>query len=277
MKKNLALLFIALTYILTWSVEIPAALAKHGQVSIHIPKALQMICTLSPGIVALLLTMFFFKKRGMRFLTKGIVKWRVKFRWYLFLIISSLVFCGLSLFFYNLICAQHVRPDQFYNFLFYFLLILPLSALWEEIGWRGFLLPILQKNHTPLQASLIIGLVWGLWHLPIYLAIDPYGEKTLLYFDVMFIGCFAISILQTWFYNATNGSLLICILFHNSINTSAAYFYGNLKGAEFRPLVIFVLLLSAAAIMLLIKTRGMLPMDRRSVAVAELEVPKGNA
>ena len=250
-----------LTYILTWSVEIPVALTKHGYTAINISKGLQTICTLSPGIVALILTAIFFKKNGLKTLLKAVVKWRVKFKWYIIIIILSIALCGLSLLLFNWTYGQINNPDPAYNFIFCFILILPLSALWEEIGWRGFLLPILQEKYTPLKASIIIGFVWGLWHLPIYLAIDPYGNKTINYFLFMFIGCFALSIIATWLYNSTKGSLLICILFHNAINTSAAYFYGNLKGNEFRPLIILIVLLVVATICICFKTKGSLNED----------------
>ena len=258
MKKHLGFLFVALTYILTWSVEIPVALTKYGYATINISKGLQTICTLSPGIAAIILTGIFFKKSGLKILCKKIVKWRVRFRWYVLMIFLSIVLSGLSLLLFNWMYAQINKPDHVYNFVFYFILILPLSALWEEIGWRGFLLPILQEKYTPMKASLIIGFVWGLWHLPIYLALNPYGDKTIIYFLFMFIGCFALSIIETWFYNSTKGSLLICILFHNTINTSIVYFYGNVKGEEFRPFIILVALLVIASLGILFKTKGSL-------------------
>jgi len=258
MKKHAGFLFVLLTYILTWSVEIPVALTKHGYIAINISKGLQTICTLSPGAVALILTAIFFKKNGLKTFLKAIVKWRVKFKWYIIIIILSIALCGLSLLLFNWAYGQINNPDPAYNFIFYFILILPLSALWEEMGWRGFLLPILQEKNTPLKASIIIGFVWGLWHLPIYLAINPYGDRTFSYFLFMFIGCFALSIIETWLYNSTKGSLFICILYHNAINTSAAYFYGNLKGQEFRPLIIFIVLLVITAISVCFKTKGSL-------------------
>ena len=251
-------IFVFLTYILTWSVEIPMALIKHGHIAINFPKGLQTICTLSPGIVAILLTAIYFGKNGLRSLFKAIVKWRVKFRWYIIIVILVIALCGLSLQIFNWIAGQSFKPDEPYNFVFYFILILPLSALWEEIGWRGFLLPVLQEKYTALKASFIVGFIWGLWHLPIYLALNPYGDKTIIFFLIMFIGCFALSIIATWLFNSTKGSLLICILFHNAINTSAAYFYGNLKGAELRPLIILVVLLIASAIIICFKTKGSL-------------------
>ena len=258
MKKHVGFIFVLLTYILTWSIEIPMALTKHGYTAINISKGLQTVCTLSPGMVAILLTGIYFGKNSLKSLFKAIVKWRVKFKWYLIIIILGIALCGLSLLIFNWITGQSILPDQPYNFVFYFILILPLSAFWEEIGWRGFLLPVLQEKYTAIKSSLIIGFVWGLWHLPIYLAINPYGDKTIIFFIMMFIGCFALSIIATYLYNSTKSSLLICILFHNAINTSAAYFYGNIKGEELRPLLIWILLLIVSAVLIFFKTKGSL-------------------
>ncbi len=258
MKKHIGFIFVLLTYLLTWSVEIPIALTRHGYASINISRSLQTICTLSPGIVAIILTAIYFGKNSLKSLFKAIVKWRVKFKYYLIIIIVCIALCGLSLLIFNWITGQSIMPDQPYNFVFYFILILPLSAFWEEIGWRGFLLPVLQEKHTAIKSSLIIGFVWGLWHLPIYLAINPYGDKTIIFFLMMFVGCFALSIIATYLYNSTKGSLLICILFHNAINTSAAYFFGNLKGAELRPFLIWILLLIVSAVIIFFKTKGSL-------------------
>ena len=159
MKKYVGFLFVLLTYILTWSVEIPTALTKHGYAAINISKGLQTICTLSPGIVAILLTAIYFGKPSLKVLFKGIVKWRVEFKWYIIIMILGIGLCGLSLLIFNWIFGQNIKPDNPYNFAFYFILILPLSALWEEIGWRGLLLPILQEKYTALKASLIIGFI----------------------------------------------------------------------------------------------------------------------
>ena len=265
MRIILAFLFVLLTYILTWSVEIPIALARYGYSGTNIPNAIRTICTLSPGIVAIILTAFYFGRNGLKSLFKEIVKWRVKFKWYSIIFILGIVLCALSLLIFDGMSTENIRPDNPYNFVFYFLLILPLSALWEEIGWRGFLLPQLQEKYTSLKSSFIIGFIWGLWHLPIYLALNPYGDKTIIFFFIMFIGCFALSVIATWLFNSTKGSLFICILFHNAINTSAAYFYGNLKGAELRPLIILVALLVTSAIIICFITKGSLNENRELI------------
>jgi hypothetical protein len=75
---------------------------------------------------------------------------------------------------------------------------------------------------------------------------------------MIFIGCFVLSIITPYLYNSTKGSLLTCILFHNAINTTTAYFLGNLKGEELRPLLIWILLLKVSAVIILFKTKGSL-------------------
>src|SRR6476646_9949192 len=119
MRKHAGFLFVLLTYILTWSVEIPVALAKHGYAAINISRRLQTICTLSPGIVAVILTGIFFKKNGLKALLKAVVKWRIKFKWYFIIIILGIALCGLSFLLFNWTYSQINKPDADYNFLFY--------------------------------------------------------------------------------------------------------------------------------------------------------------
>ena len=87
------------------------------------------------------------------------------------------------------------------------------SPLLEELGWRGFALPMLQDKFNALGSSLILGLLWGAWHLPLILA---YGDNIPAYLALMI----AHTILMSWVFNSTAGSLLIAILFHASLNVS---------------------------------------------------------
>jgi membrane protease YdiL (CAAX protease family) len=87
----------------------------------------------------------------------------------------------------------------------------------EEIGWRGYLLPRLGKRHTPLESSIIVGLLWGIWHLPRYL---EQGGGPFVLFMIRIV---ADSILYTWLFNRTGGSLLLTTIFHASGNTAGAF------------------------------------------------------
>lgn len=89
----------------------------------------------------------------------------------------------------------------------------------EEIGWRGFALPRLQKIYSPLVASLLLGVVWALWHLPLYFngqytADSNSGPAALMGILFRFEWSLPISIIFTWVYNRARGSLLVMILFH---------------------------------------------------------------
>ena len=98
----------------------------------------------------------------------------------------------------------------------------------EELGWRGFALPRLQQHRNALDASILLGLIWGLWHLPLYFVLGT-GQSELLRAGtspVFAIGGFigwtiGLSVLFTWLFNQTGGSLIVVILFHASVNLAA--------------------------------------------------------
>jgi membrane protease YdiL (CAAX protease family) len=93
------------------------------------------------------------------------------------------------------------------------------ANLWEEIGWRGFVLPRLQKRFSPLGSSLILGFFWSLWHLPLLL--NPTEEMSVIPIWAELPYSLALSVLYTWLYNKANGNLAVVTLAHAMINTVA--------------------------------------------------------
>jgi membrane protease YdiL (CAAX protease family) len=91
------------------------------------------------------------------------------------------------------------------------------GSLGEEIGWRGFLLPRLLRRNSPLAASLILGVVWALWHLPVdlYAGYLLEGPAAIL---IRTITLLPVAILFTWFYLQSTGNLLVALFLHTSIN-----------------------------------------------------------
>lgn len=89
------------------------------------------------------------------------------------------------------------------------------AGLSEELGWRGFALTHLQNRFSPLVSSLMVGVAWGLWHFPnyVYRVPFPWPEFTIYLWTVC-----ALSIVFTWIYNATGGSLIACICLHGAVN-----------------------------------------------------------
>ena len=91
------------------------------------------------------------------------------------------------------------------------------GSLGEELGWRGYALNELQKKHCPLKAALIIGLLWGTWHAPLWLLSGYNGIDLILYSLSFMIGILGISIIISFFYNL-NRNLLVPIVIHQAFN-----------------------------------------------------------
>lgn len=91
----------------------------------------------------------------------------------------------------------------------------------EELGWRGYVLDLLQERWNALTASLILGAVWSVWHLPMFFIPGSYqsglGIGTVAFW-LFFLAIVPLSIPFTWIYNNTNRSILAAILFHAMIN-----------------------------------------------------------
>jgi membrane protease YdiL (CAAX protease family) len=111
------------------------------------------------------------------------------------------------------------------------------GALGEEIGWRGFALPRLLRSNSPFKASLILGLIWGVWHAPIYF-VSGSGQNDMLQrggsfamlFPAFVVWTLGLAVLFTWLYKLTHGNLLIAILFHTAVNTAA--FFPSVIGVQ---------------------------------------------
>ena len=94
--------------------------------------------------------------------------------------------------------------------------------LGEELGWRGYALPKLLQRFSPLVASLILGMVWSLWHLPtFFLPGTPQYQQPVVAFLIMTT---VYSIMLSWIFLHSRGSVLIATLFHGAINVSQGFF-----------------------------------------------------
>ncbi|NTV65837.1 MAG: CPBP family intramembrane metalloprotease, partial [Oscillochloris sp.] len=99
------------------------------------------------------------------------------------------------------------------------------GPLGEEAGWRGFALPRLQARHSPLVASLLLSVVWGLWHTPLHLqgvyhGIFPDGVPGIL---LRIVTTVPTTIIFTWLYNRTGGNLWLLVLLHTALNNSSGF------------------------------------------------------
>jgi hypothetical protein len=110
----------------------------------------------------------------------------------------------------------------------------------EEVGWRGYALPRLARRFGFTRASILLGLVWSCWHLPIFFlpGADKYGQS----FPVWTLQVVALSVAITWLYAHTNGSLLLTMLMHSAVNQTV----GIVPSANLHPGNPFTLSVSLA-------------------------------
>jgi len=88
----------------------------------------------------------------------------------------------------------------------------------EETGWRGFALPHLQKNRSAANATLILALLWAFWHFPAFFFRDTYVDLGVLGFPMFAFMMIFTTMVFTWLYNSTSGSVWIVIVFHAFFN-----------------------------------------------------------
>ncbi|MFB0504953.1 MAG: type II CAAX prenyl endopeptidase Rce1 family protein [Candidatus Bathyarchaeia archaeon] len=184
----------------------------------------------TPNISAVIvLRLVLREKDGVRKLVSGWTKWRVDGFWYL-VALSPLFIDFVSAGVYVLLGNTPPGPEEDMDFLssllacvFRFFYWLVTAGLGEELGWRGFALPRLQAHYNALESSIILGVIWGLWHLPGWLVGTIIGASyDMRSFLVVMLSTVPASILITWVFNNTQGSLLLASFFHTSWNFSAS-------------------------------------------------------
>jgi membrane protease YdiL (CAAX protease family) len=105
-------------------------------------------------------------------------------------------------------------------FIVFFLLV---AVLGEEIGWHGVGLPALQQKNTALKASMILGFLWGIWHLPFWLLLDSFNQYGVGYIGMNLLLVLPLTFYSTWFFNHARFSILLPVAFHlifNIVNTA---------------------------------------------------------
>jgi hypothetical protein len=114
----------------------------------------------------------------------------------------------------------------------YFFLMLVIGGGQEEIGWRGYAQEPLQEKIGVIPASLVIGLIWGIWHLPLwFMTGDLHSAYSFLAFVMMTT---SISIMYAWLYNSS-GKKLVVVMFFHAMNNTAAPLLPFLHGTEGKP------------------------------------------
>src|SRR5215203_1281761 len=216
LRRHPLVTFFLLVFIITWVVWVPRASgAPLGVVG--------QAWTWAPAIAALLAAALTGGRGALRELGSRLVRWRVGWQWYLVVILGPAVFSLAVAGVYTLFggsWAEAAPPAILAGPLLLlplFLAILTLTdGLGEELAWRGFALPRLLTQYNALVASLILGVIWALWHLPLV-----WAEGNAMFHQpvwLLLVDITAKSVLFTWVFLHTRGSVLIAMLFHGATN-----------------------------------------------------------
>ena len=226
--------YFVLAFAGTWLLFLPVVLGKNtnglGLLPYTLPfllfAALVLPATFAgPTLAAFLVTAVTEGKPGVRYLLRRYVQWRVGIRWYLFVFFGYLLLFLVATSFF-LGAAPFTALMQNWSLLFTVylpaILVFPGIITWgEEPGWRGFALPRLQQRYGPLLGSLILGCLHGVWHLPAFFTIQL-GPFSLLSYATNILNIMIVTLLWTWVFNNTKGSILLAVLNHAAFNASLA-------------------------------------------------------
>jgi membrane protease YdiL (CAAX protease family) len=225
-QKNSLVAYFILAYAISWTFMFAVAASARGWIEAKVPYSVHYLASFGPMLSALIVTAITGGVAAVRRLLGGLLKWRVPLRYYAFAIVGP-----IALFIFAVLLSRLVtgdwpnlsllgEADYLGNIGIPGVLLLWFFSygMGEEVGWRGFALPRLQRTRPAANAALLLGLIWACWHLPAFLYRDTYVEMGLLGFPMLLVSvCFA-SVMFAWLYNSTGGSLLLVILFHVFFN-----------------------------------------------------------
>jgi membrane protease YdiL (CAAX protease family) len=258
LKRHSLVIGITLMFALTWPID----LANSGVLPIKFPFLVYLFLGWGFGIASVIMTGLTLGKEAVITLLKRFLIWRVGWKWYLapFLLAPALIVGGV----YLNAALTGVPPDFstvmaykiFGKSAYLPLFILPFFmvdfiANGEEIGWRGYVLPRLQAKYGALTSTLILGVIWGFWHLPKFLS--HWNTVSFVWFMVHTM---AISVVYTWLYNSTKGSLLLVTLFHAASNATGVFMpmANTVSSGNMGAYIMYILLETVAAIIIVIAT-----------------------
>jgi uncharacterized protein len=218
--------FFLLTYAVTWTFFIAAVTISHkaalsDQTTTVVAGLFVFAGTIAPALVAIAVSVRAGGISRTRALLDRLFLWRMGARWYVFAVgyMATIKFMvGLT---HRVMIGSWPRFDHqpFVVVIATMIVSTPFQS-GEEIGWRGYALPLLAERIGFARGSVLLGLVWGCWHLPLFFLRVPGNDEYGQSFPVWALGVTALSVAFAWLYTHVNGSLLLTMLMHSAVNNT---------------------------------------------------------
>lgn len=232
-KSNPVLIFFIITFAISW-IGFIAAVGPGGFGSANVWQtstlAFAVMAMLAgPAISGLMMTGIVDGREGYRQLITRLTKWRVDIRWYAIAILTAPVLSVTVLLTFSISCPLFTAENKIAILIP--AIIAGLSTVFEEIGWTGFAVPKLRKRYSILKTGVIVGVLWGLWHVLQQLYISgtyaggiPFAIYVSISLFNTITGLTAYRILLVWI-NDRTGSLLLTTLMHASLTASNIFIF----------------------------------------------------
>jgi membrane protease YdiL (CAAX protease family) len=251
-KRYPVVAFFVLTFVISWALFLPGIAVSQGWLGQDWDwaRSLSVAGNFGPSLAGLLLTRLLYGHEGLRDLRVRLQRRGVPNWW---LAVALLLPIGVNL---AALGLGYILPDSafaaaeypWFAFPLVFAVVFLTAGIAEEIGWRGFALPHLQRYRDALVSSVILGVVWALWHLPAWWLADNVHQD--LNFPVFMLGTVGFSIVLTWLSNSTRSSLFLPILMHTAMNASR----GVITSATVGIVPLHVVIIWLVAVVIIVRT-----------------------
>ena len=269
MRKHPLFSFFFMAYAFSWLISTPYVLSSWGILPAGYNLALLLFALRAyagPTLAAIIVTSITDGRGGLHRLRHRITQWRAGWRWYVFILVGipALLLLGVIVQ-PGLLASFQGLSRVIVSYPIVFVAVFLEIGLPEEIGWRGFALPRMQPRYGPLWGTLLLGVLWGFWHLLYFLTPDHGGgpgtsfATVLISFLIFLLMVIAFAVIFTWVFNHTQGSVFISALLHASIDTPQAVWIPLFLAVNETSLNLASLIgFGVPAVLIVILTRGRL-------------------
>ncbi len=215
-RRHPLISFFVFTFLYSWGVRVPTIFVPQW------PAVLSFTAMFGPAFAAALVLLLSSEQKQAARLFRSLFQWRAAPQWYAAALLLPAALIAAPLLINRVVWPTTSQASSapallpvaglvLVNFAYLILLV------WgEEIGWRGFALPRLQAKMSPLAASALLGVIWGVWHLPSFWI--PGSTQAFIPIPVYLLYILGHTFLYSWIYNGTRGSLLLVCLHHAATN-----------------------------------------------------------
>ncbi|MFN8444990.1 MAG: type II CAAX endopeptidase family protein [Caldilineaceae bacterium] len=224
-KQYPLLSFFVLAYAISWLLWLPLVAAAEGWIG-PVSRYWHLVGSLGPALAAILFAWLLEGKSSVQQLVAGMTKWRVSRLWWAIAALGPVALLVLALLAargmgspwpeWRKLGAVAEYPQL--GWLGLLAVEIIFYGYGEEVGWRGYVLPRLQRRHSALWAAVVISIGWSLWHLPLFVINESYRQMGLGGVIGWYLSMLTGSILLTWLYNSSDGSILLLAIFHGLLD-----------------------------------------------------------